>query len=130
VRVIGIDLGERRIGLAISDATATLARPVRTLERGTSDLAAIELLSAAIADLTAEGPVSCVVVGLPTHLNGTDNLQTPRARKMVALLSAQLNVPVVTQDERLSSYEADQRLRLHQKDWRKRKAQLDAAAAG
>ena len=129
MRVIGIDLGERRIGLAISDATATLARPVRTLERGTSDVAAIELLSAAIADLTADGPLGGVVVGLPTRLDGTDNLQTQRVKKMVALLSARLNVPIATQDERLSSYEADQRLRLHQKDWRKRKAQLDAAAA-
>jgi putative Holliday junction resolvase len=102
---------------------------LKTLDRGASDEAAVELLSNAIAALDADDPVGCVVVGLPTRLNGADNLQTPRVKKMVALLSARLSVPVVTQDERLSSYEADQRLRLQEKDWRKRKAQLDAAAA-
>jgi putative Holliday junction resolvase len=129
MRVIGIDLGERRIGVAISDTTATLARPLRTIERGTSDADAVDLLRAAIAELAAEEEIGSIVVGLPIRLDGSDNLQTPRVRKVVALLSAQLNMPVVTQDERLSSYEADERLSFGEKDWRKRKARLDAAAA-
>lgn len=129
MRVIGIDLGERRIGLAISDSSATLARPLRTLERGRSDRLAVEALRTAIAELNAEDEVGCLVVGLPAHLDGSPSDQTSRVRRMVSLLSDQVAIPVVMQDERLSSHEADERLAIQEKDWRKRKARLDAAAA-
>jgi putative holliday junction resolvase len=129
MRMIGIDLGQKRIGIAVSDATATLARPLKTIDRGPSDVDAVALLCAAIAEIAREEEVAGIVVGLPTRLDGSDNEQTPRVKKMVALLSEQLTVPVVTQDERLSSHEADERLSFREKDWRKRKAKLDAAAA-
>jgi putative pre-16S rRNA nuclease len=129
VRVIGIDLGERRIGVAVSDASGTLARPLKTIERGTSDADAVERLHAMIADLADEDEVGSVVVGLPTRLDGSPNTQTERIGAMVALLSARLTVPVFTYDERLSSREAEERLSIREKDWRKRKAKLDAAAA-
>jgi len=129
MRIVGIDLGERRIGVAVSDATATLARPLKTIERGASDAAAVEQLRAAIAEITDEEDVGSVVVGLPKRLDGSPNLQTPRVEKVVAMLAAQLTIPVVTQDERLSSHEADERLAHGEKDWRRRKAKLDAAAA-
>jgi putative Holliday junction resolvase len=63
------------------------------------------------------------------RLDGSPNRQTQRVGTMVTLLSARLTVPVFTQDERLSSREAEERLSLREKDWRKRKAKLDAAAA-
>ena len=130
MRVVGIDLGERRIGVAVSDPSGTLARPLKTIERGASDADAIERLDAMIAALAAEDDdVGAVVVGLPTRLDGTPSPQTLRVRAMVALLSARLTVPVFTQDERLSSREAEERLSHREKDWRKRKAKLDAAAA-
>jgi putative Holliday junction resolvase len=129
VRVIGIDLGERRIGVAVSDASGTLARPLKTIERGISDADAVERLHAMIADLADEDEVGSVVVGLPTRLDGSPNTQTARIGAMVALLSARLTVPVFTYDERLSSREAEERLSIREKDWRKRKAKLDAAAA-
>jgi putative Holliday junction resolvase len=129
VRIVGIDLGERRIGIAVSDATETLARPLKTISRGTSDAAAVELLTETIAQLAGEEAVGSVVVGLPKRLDGSPNLQTPRVEKMVAMLTRQLTIPVVTQDERLSSHEADVRLKIREKDWRRRKAKLDAAAA-
>ena len=129
MRIIGIDLGERRIGIAVSDTTATLARPLKTIDRGKSDAVAVERLRLTIAALAAEEEVGSVVVGLPKHLDGTPNLQTSRVEKMVAMLTSELTVPVVTQDERLSSHEADERLKLREKDWRRRKAKLDAAAA-
>jgi putative holliday junction resolvase len=129
VRVIGIDLGERRIGIAVSDASATLARPLKTIARNPSDAKAVELLRVTIAELSREERIGCIVVGLPTRLDGSDNLQTPRVKKLVTLLSAQLAIPIVMQDERLSSHEAEERLSLQEKDWRKRKAKLDAAAA-
>ncbi len=130
VRVVGLDLGERRIGVAVSDASGTLARPLKTIERGPSDTEVIERLCAMIHELAAEdGGVDSVVVGLPTRLDGSPNQQTARVGTMVTLLSSRLAVPVVTQDERLSSHEAEERLALRERDWRKRKAKLDAAAA-
>lgn len=129
MRVVGIDLGERRIGVAVSDASGTLARPLTTIERGASDADAVERLHAMIVELTAEDEVGSVVVGLPTRLDGSPNRQTLRVGTMVTLLSARLTVPVFTYDERLSSREAEERLSIREKDWRKRKAKLDAAAA-
>jgi putative Holliday junction resolvase len=129
VRVVGIDLGERRIGVAVSDPSGTLARPLKTIERGASDAEAVERVQAVILELAAEDEVGSVVVGLPMRLDGSPNRQTQRVGTMVTLLSARLAVPVFTQDERLSSREAEERLSLREKDWRKRKAKLDAAAA-
>jgi putative Holliday junction resolvase len=129
MRLVGIDLGERRIGLAVSDASATLARPLRTIERDRSDELAAKGLLDTIATLNAEDEVGGVVVGLPTHLDGTDSDQTARVRKMVDLLASRLSIPIALQDERLSSHEAEERLAAHERDWRKRKAKLDAASA-
>ena len=126
---MGIDLGERRIGVAISDASGTLARPLKTIQRGISDADAVEQLRAMIEEISAEDEVGSVVVGLPKRLDGSPNPQTLRVGTMVTLLSARLALPIYTQDERLSSREAEERLSLREKDWRKRKAKLDAAAA-
>ena len=129
MRIIGIDLGERRIGFATSDASETLATPVKTIERGSSDAVAVELLRSTITEIADGEEVGSIVVGLPRRLDGSPNLQTPRVKKMVEMLSKQLGIPVVTQDERLSSHEAEERLAFGEKDWRRRKARLDAAAA-
>jgi putative Holliday junction resolvase len=128
-RVLGIDVGERRIGLAISDVTGTLARPLRTLEvRGTTDgvgrvVAAIEALAREDEGLTA------VVVGIPKRLDGAASEATARVTRFVDLLRARSLVPIELEDERLSSREAEQLLSLRERDWRKRKTKLDAAAA-
>jgi putative Holliday junction resolvase len=127
--MVGVDLGERRIGLAVSDASSTLARPLRTIERDRSDDVAADALAAAIRALNIEDEVASIVVGLPTRLDGSASDQTARVQKMAALLSSRTAIPVVFQDERLSSHEADERLALKERDWRKRKAKLDAAAA-
>ena len=129
MRLIGVDLGDRRIGIAVSDASATLARPLRTIERDRSDELAAKTLVDAIAALHEEDEVGGVVVGLPAHLDGTASEQTARVRKMVDLLASRLSIPVMLQDERLSSHEAEERLAVRERDWRKRKAKLDAAAA-
>lgn len=115
--------------MAVSDASGTLARPLTTIQRGGSDADAVDRLHAIIGELAAEDAVDAVVVGLPTRLDGSSHRQTARVRAMVALLSARLAIPVFTCDERLSSREAEERLSVREKDWRKRKAKLDAAAA-
>jgi putative holliday junction resolvase len=130
VRIVGLDIGERRIGVAISDATATLARPVGVLARHGSDADAVRVVADEIARLAAEDDsVTAVVVGLPRRLDGTANAMTPRVQAFAEQLRAASGLPVVLQDERLSSREAESRLALREKDWRARKKKLDAAAA-
>ncbi len=130
MRALGIDYGDRRIGLAVSDASGTLARPLRVVApRGSlPDRAAA--VAAAVAETAAEPDgLARVVVGVPRALNGAPHEQTARALAFVAALRAVTTVPVALQDERLTSVEAESRLALRKRDWRKRKAMLDAAAA-
>lgn len=130
MRIIGLDIGQRRIGVAISDATATLARPVAVLARAGSDADAVRLVADEIARLAAEEDgVTSVVVGLPKRLDGTANEMTPRVQAFAEQLRAASGLPVLLQDERLSSREAESRLAIREKDWRARKKKLDAAAA-
>jgi putative holliday junction resolvase len=130
VRIVGLDIGQRRIGVAISDATATLARPVGVLARAGSDADAVRLVANEIARLAAEEDgVTSVVVGLPKRLDGTASEMTPRVQAFAEQLRAASGLPVLLQDERLSSREAESRLALREKDWRARKKKLDAAAA-
>jgi putative Holliday junction resolvase len=130
VRIVGLDLGERRIGIAISDVTRTLARPVGVLQRPSSDTDALRLVTDEIARLAAEDDgVHSVVVGLPRRLDGTPNDMTPRVQAFAQQLQAASGLPVLLQDERLSSREAESRLAVREKDWRARKKKLDAAAA-
>lgn len=131
MRFVGIDLGLKRIGLAVSDASGTLARPLRTLTRGSSD---DEAAAAAIADAIAvlareEDGVAAIVVGLPKRLDGTETDLTTHVRRMVDRLRPLVRIPIALQDERLSSQEAESRLALRERDWRARKARLDAASA-
>ena len=129
MRVLGIDFGERRIGLAISDASGTLASPVRTIDRRDSSADAVTLVMHAIAEIGHDEPVDRIVIGLPRRLDGADNDQTPQVRMFAEALASRTGLPIDLQDERLSSREAEERLALRERDWRKRKARLDAAAA-
>jgi putative holliday junction resolvase len=130
MRIVGLDVGERRIGIAVSDATGTLARPVGVIARGGSVAQAVRLVVAEIARLEADGDgVHAIVVGLPRRLDGRDNDMTPRVQAFAQALHAASGLPVALQDERLSSREAESRLAMREKDWRARKKKLDAAAA-
>lgn len=129
VRVLGIDFGGKRIGLALSDATGMLASPWKAIEGG-PPLAAAGRVKQVVAELAAlEDGLEAIVVGLPRRLDGSDNDQTPLVRAFAAELARASSLPVILQDERLTSHEADARLALGERDWRKRKARLDATAA-
>lgn len=134
MRVLGVDFGTRRIGLALSDRTAMLARPWRTIDAGLTPKASAEAVAKVLEgagkddDGDASG-IGAIVVGLPRRLNGTDNEQSKPAREFAAALAGLTGLDVRLQDERLSSHEAESRLAEREKDWRRRKAKLDAAAA-
>jgi putative holliday junction resolvase len=129
-RVAGLDVGERRIGVAVSDVTGTLARPVGVLQTSGLDGDAVERAASELARLAAEEDgLASLVVGLPRRLDGSPNDMTPRVEKFAASLRTRIAVPVMLQDERLTSREAESRLAVREKDWRARKKLLDAAAA-
>jgi putative Holliday junction resolvase len=128
--VLGIDYGARRIGLALSDASATLASPWRSIDRPPSEPATLDLLVSEIQSLAASGEgLAAVVVGWPRRLDGSPTHLTSAVEALARALEARVPLPVVLQDERLSSHEAESRLARREPDWRKRKARLDAAAA-
>jgi putative Holliday junction resolvase len=127
---LGIDYGARRIGLALSDATATLASPWRLVQRPPSEAQTLRMMIAEIEALAKDDDgLEAVVVGWPRRLDGSANDQTPIVEAFARALESRVAVPVVLQDERLSSHEAEARLATREADWRKRKAKLDAMAA-
>jgi putative Holliday junction resolvase len=131
MRCLGVDFGQRRIGLAVSDPTGTLARPWRLLAAGSSPAASAAAVAALVtggAEPDLEG-LGAIVVGLPRRLSGEDTDQTGPVRTFARRLADLTRLPVHLQDERLSSYEADRRLAERERNWRRRKAKLDAAAA-
>lgn len=116
--------------MAISDATRTLARPVGVLTRPRLEADTLRLVADEIARLAREEDgVESIVVGLPSRLDGTPSALTPRVHALARQIAAASGLPVMFQDERLSSREAESRLALREKDWRARKKKLDAAAA-
>jgi putative Holliday junction resolvase len=130
VRIVGLDVGERRIGVAVSDVTCTLARPVSVLQISTLERDGVEAAAREIARLAAEEDgIKSVVVGIPRRLDGSANDLTARVTAFGNQLQRATGVDIVFQDERLTSREAEQRLAATDKDWRSRKARLDAAAA-
>ena len=96
----------------------------------TSDADAVERVARRIEQLDGEDDgIAAIVVGMPTSLDGTPTPQTAHVHAFIARLKARTPLPIVTEDERLTSREAESRLARREKDWRKRKAQLDAASA-
>jgi putative holliday junction resolvase len=130
VRVLGIDYGAKRIGLALSDATGTLASPWRSIERPRSETETLRLVVNEVERLAnGDDGLSAVVVGWPRRLDGTPTHQTAQVEGFKRALEQRVMVPVLLQDERLSSREAESRLAVREPDWRRRKSKLDAAAA-
>jgi putative Holliday junction resolvase len=133
VRVLGIDVGLRRIGLALSDPTRLLATPWKTIEASGVPFADADRVVAAVEDFgggeeSAEA-IEALVVGHPRRLDGSATELTAHVEALASELRSRLHVPVILQDERLTSHEAEALLARGEKDWRKRKAKLDATAA-
>jgi len=131
VRYLGVDYGSKRIGLALSDYTASLARPWQMVTSAAGPRRAAAVVADVVARLRAsdDPDLDGIVVGLPRRLNGGDTDQTPLVRQFVTELAALTGLSVDTQDERLTSVEAEARLATRERDWRKRKALIDAESA-
>ena len=133
VRVLGVDVGKKRIGLAVSDPSALVARPWRMLPAGASARVSADRVVAVLGELRdpldqSDG-IGAIVVGLPRRLDGSDTDMTTPAREMASVLHALTGLEVHLQDERLTSHEAERLLAEREPDWRQRKRLIDAASA-
>lgn len=122
MRYLGIDYGDKRIGLAICDANETMALPL-TIIHGQKGL------PQKIADIVKKESVEAIVVGLPLNM---DDSQGPQARRVLGFarqLNKYVDIPVHFQDERLSSFEAEEKLASINLTSSKKRKRIDAVAA-
>jgi putative Holliday junction resolvase len=105
-RVLALDLGQRRIGLALSDEMRITAQGIETLQRTN-----IRQDLAALAELAAARGVSEFLMGLPMHMSGHEGRQAGHAREFAGRLSERTGIPVTFWDERLTTVEAKRVLR-------------------
>lgn len=124
MRLLGIDAGTRRVGVALSDPTGTIAQGLSVIPRRSW-----EQVLGAIADLARIHQVEGIVVGLPLRLEGGEGEAAAEARRFAARLARVVEVPVVLEDERLSTAEADRRMVEAGVRRDDRRARRDAVAA-
>lgn len=101
-RILGIDYGDVRVGLALSDLTCTIARPFKTLNYNDMD----DLLSQ-LFEISEENQVNKIVVGIPYNMKGDDTKQTTKVRDFIFVLEQKIGYKVDLIDERLTSSEAE-----------------------
>jgi putative holliday junction resolvase len=124
-RVMGLDWGTVRIGVAASDPLGMMAHPVATLDATDEDRFFAELKK-----IIDDKDITRVVVGLPVNMDGTHGPAAKAAKAFADRVAARTGLPVETVDERLTSMDADSRLHdAGVKDWRKRKGRVDRVAA-
>ena len=104
-RVMGLDIGERRIGVALSDSLRIIAGALTVVERVTDDAALKQIIG-----LARENEVERIVVGMPCSLDGSLGKQAQAVQSFVDLLKERTDIPVVTWDERLSTVAAERTL--------------------
>jgi len=123
-RILALDVGKRRIGLAISDPLGITAQGLETLERTNlrEDLARL-------AQLAAERGVRLFLVGLPLHMSGDESAQSAFVRDFASRLAAAAGVPVEFWDERLTSKEAERALREGNATLQRKKRSVDRMSA-
>ncbi len=126
MRALGLDLGSKRIGVAISDEDERVATPIDTIMRARNDHAADHR---SVANLVDEWEVGVVVVGLPLSLDGTHGPAATAVTGEVDELRGRLSVPVETVDERFTTVTADRHLREQGVRGKSRTAVIDRAAA-
>ncbi len=124
-RVVGVDLGSRRIGVAVTDSGQTVATPVTTVERAGDATGDRRALAAIVDEYGAVG----VVVGVPLTLTGRSGPAADAAREEIAALRAELSVEVEEADERLTTVAAAAGLRAGGRPTRRHRRVIDQAAA-
>ena len=123
-RILGIDYGEKRIGVAVSDPTNTFAQPYTTLENKSQEYVFTQILK-----IAEEKDVARIVIGLPGNMNGTIGPKAREAMRFAEKLQDITHLPVVTWDERLSTSRAYTSLAASGMSLAKKKKKIDKMAA-
>ncbi|HEY3523152.1 MAG TPA: Holliday junction resolvase RuvX [Candidatus Limnocylindrales bacterium] len=105
-RLLGVDLGERRIGLAVAEADGIVARPLATLSRG----AHVAVDVGRLRQIIGREEIAELVVGLPIEAHGSEGRQAAVTREWASGIAKALGLPVVYRDERYTSHVAEERL--------------------
>jgi putative Holliday junction resolvase len=124
MRIMGLDVGDRTIGVAISDSLLMTAQGKSTIQRSGFEAEARHL-----RDLAEEYDVHEIVVGNPLHMDGRPSRQGDKIMKFARRLGHELKLPVVFWDERLTSVAAEEHLQEMGLRWRERKKHVDKIAA-
>lgn len=125
MRALGVDFGEKRVGIALSDATGLIASPRGVLNRHSNQQVAEQ-----ITGLVSQHDITVVVVGLPLDADGEEGYQARRVRRFAEILETLLlDVPLVYWDESLSSVDAEQALRQAGARKKRRRGPTDDVAA-
>jgi len=124
VRYLAIDHGQKRTGLAISDASETLVSPHAVIETQS-----VHELIRRIKVLIAAENIEAVVIGLPLNMDGSEGARAKQVRQFALQLESETGCPIVFHDERLSSFEADHLAQDLELTRKKKKKRLDAIAA-
>ena len=124
MRVMALDVGDKAIGIAVSDALLLTAQPRPTLRRKDlrSDIQALQ-------QIAAENEVHQIVVGQPLHMSGKPSSQSEKVARFAEELHKALDIPIVFWDERLTSVAAEEHLAEMGLNWRKRRQHVDKIAA-
>ena len=124
MRVMALDVGEKKIGVAISDALLLTAQARPTLRR--KDLKTDILILGRLAE---ENEVHEIVIGQPLHMSGKESVQSEKVARFAAELKNALKLPIVFWDERLTSFAAEEHLAEMGLNWRQRRGHIDKIAA-
>ena len=122
-RALGIDFGEKRVGLALSDKSSLIASPYKTIQYYSEN----ELISE-IEKIVVDQEIEIFVLGLPLNMKGQDSSQTKKVRHFKKILSV-LDLPIVYEDERFSSISAKNSLVLQNVKTGHNKSEIDRTAA-
>ena len=122
--LLGLDVGDTRIGVALSDELGVAAHPLCTLTRKNRK---VDLI--AISDLVSIHKVECIVIGLPISLDGSIGTQAEKVQKFAQRLEHVIDIPIEFQDERFTTAEAEEILRELNKDIKEQKELIDEVSA-
>jgi putative holliday junction resolvase len=124
MRIMGLDIGDKRIGVALSDPEEILASPHTTITRESDETAIRSIL-----DIAGKYNVQCIVVGVPYSLNGSIGKQAESIIAFIDMIKQNTEIPIAIQDERLSTVAAENLLKEAGRRREKLKERRDSAAA-
>jgi putative Holliday junction resolvase len=124
MKILAIDFGKKRLGFALGDTIINIATPLKQIDRKniTQDINYIK-------ELIDEYDIQKIVTGYPLNMNGTQSKITTEVENFSAALQEKIDIPVDFIDERLTSFEAEELLKVHKPDYKKRKKILDSISA-